>query len=105
MPVSENLRKSSAPMVSLREQSHSFQNMLPLIREFVCITPPSPRKLEAEALAAHLRKAGAAATACATIPEGVRTAMEKAGDDGVVLCFGSLYSIADIRAGLEEITK
>ena len=30
-------------------------------------------------------------------------ALEKAGSDGVVLCFGSLYSIADIRAGLEEV--
>jgi folylpolyglutamate synthase/dihydropteroate synthase len=35
----------------------------------------------------------------------VLTAMEKAGDDGVVLCFGSLYSIGDIRDALEEITK
>ena len=37
MPVSENLRKSLAPMVSLREKSHSFQNMLPLIREQIAL--------------------------------------------------------------------
>ena len=88
-----------------KDYGQMYAPMLPLIREFVCITPPSPRKLEAEELAVHLRKAGATATPCQTIADGVRTAMEKAGKDGVVLCFGSLYSIADIRAGLEEITK
>ena len=68
----------------------------------MCITPPTPRKLEARDLAIHLKKAGAKATACESIPEGVRTAIQKAGDTGVVLCFGSLYSIADIRAALES---
>ena len=77
--------------------------VLPYITEFVCITPPSPRKLESQDLAAHLEKVGAKATPCETIPEGVRTAMEKAGKDGVVLCFGSLYSIADIRTALDNI--
>jgi folylpolyglutamate synthase/dihydropteroate synthase len=44
----------------------------------------------------------AKATACASIPEGVRTAKELAGKEGVVLCFGSLYSIGDIRNALEQ---
>jgi len=88
-----------------KDYGQMYAPMLPLIREFVCITPPSPRKLEAQDLAAHLGKAGAVATACESIAAGVRTALEKAGEDGVVLCFGSLYSIADIRAGLEEATK
>ena len=34
---------------------------------------------------------------------GVTTAIKKAGSDGVVLCFGSLYSIADIHAGLMKL--
>ena len=88
-----------------KDYGQMYQPMLPLIREFVCITPPSPRKLEAEALAEHLRAAGAVATPSRSIAQGVRIALEKAGADGVVLCFGSLYSIADIRAGLEEATK
>ena len=78
-----------------------YKPVLPYIAEFVCITPPTPRKLEAADLARHLREAGAVATPCDTIAAGVRLAIEKAGSDGVVLCFGSLYSIADIRAGLE----
>ena len=80
-----------------------YKPVLPYIGEFVCITPPTPRKLEAADLARHLREAGAVATACDTIEGGVRLAIEKAGSDGVVLCFGSLYSIADIRAGLEKL--
>jgi acetolactate synthase-1/3 small subunit len=47
----------------------------------------------------------AAAEAFDQVAEGVCRAMELAGADGVVLCFGSLYSIADIRAGLEEVLQ
>ena len=86
-----------------KDYGEMYQPVLPLVEEFVCITPPSPRKLEAAALAEHLRAAGATATACDSIPEGVATAVEKAGDDGVVLCFGSLYSIGDIRTALENL--
>ena len=80
-----------------------YKPVLPYIREFVCITPPTPRKLEAVALAQHLQAAGATATPCDTIAEGVGLAIEKAGTEGVVLCFGSLYSIADIKAGLDNL--
>lgn len=80
-----------------------FRPVMPYAEQFVCITPPSPRKLEAPVLAEHLRQAGANALACSSIHEGVRTAMELAGSDGVVLCFGSLYSIGAIREALEEL--
>ena len=40
---------------------------------------------------------------CATIREGVLKAIELAGKDGVVLCFGSLYSIGAIHDGLKEV--
>ena len=71
------------------------------VEEFVCITPPSPRKLEAVELAKHLQSKGAKATPCDTIAEGVRLAVEKAGKDGVVLCFGSLYTIGAIKEALD----
>jgi len=88
-----------------KDYAQMYQPVMPLIREFVCITPPNPRKLDSQLLAQYLKEAGAQATACETVTDGVRLALEKAGDDGVVLCFGSLYTIADIRAGLEEVTK
>ncbi len=86
-----------------KDYADMYRPVMPLVQEFVCITPPNPRKLEAPLLAQYLQEAGARACACGSIPDGVRTAMEKAGKDGVVLCFGSLYSIGAIRDALEEI--
>ena len=83
-----------------KDYGDMYKPMMPLISEFVCITPPNPRKLEATELAEHLRRVGATATPCDSIEEGVRTAIKKAGTDGVVLCFGSLYTIGDIRNAL-----
>ena len=88
-----------------KDYADMYKPVMPYARKFVCITPPSPRKLEAVDLAAHLRVAGADAMACESIDDGVRTAMELAGKDGVVLSFGSLYSIGAIRDALEEATK
>ena len=83
-----------------KDYGEMYKPMMPYIREFVCITPPNPRKLEATELAEHLRRVGATATPCETIAAGVKLATEKAGKDGVVLCFGSLYTIGDIRNAL-----
>ena len=83
-----------------KDYGEMYRPMLPYIREFVCITPPNPRKLDAPELAEHLRRVGATATPCETIEAGVKLAIQKAGADGVVLCFGSLYTIGDIRNAL-----
>ena len=73
-----------------------------LVQEYVCITPPTPRKLEATELAAHLCRTGARAIACDSIEEGVRKAISLAESDGVVLCFGSLYTIGAIREAINR---
>ena len=86
-----------------KDYGDMYKPVMELVSEFVCITPPSPRKLDADKLAEHLEAAGAKATACKTIDEGVALAVKKAAGDGVVLCFGSLYSIADIHAGLMKL--
>ena len=85
-----------------KDYGEMFRPVMGLVEQFVCITPPSPRKLEATELALHLQKAGCIATPCDTIAQGVKKAIELAGTDGMVLCFGSLYSIAEIHAGLAE---
>lgn len=86
-----------------KDYGEMFRPVMGLVEQFVCITPPNPRKLDAEKLAAHLREKGCLATACDTIAAGVAKAIELAGTDGVVLCFGSLYSIADICTALNEL--
>ena len=86
-----------------KDYGEMYRPMMPYIQEFVCITPPNPRKLDAAELAEHLARVGAKATPCESIAQGVKTAVEKAGKDGVVLCFGSLYTIGDIRNALFEV--
>ena len=80
-----------------------YKPVMQYVQEFVCVTPPNPRKLEAAELAKHLQSVGAKATACASIEEGVRTARALAGHDGVVLCFGSLYTIGSIKEALDNL--
>ena len=88
-----------------KDYGDMYKPVMPYIEQFVCVTPPNPRRLMAEELAQHLTKVGATATACETIAEGVRKAIVLAGSDGVVLCFGSLYTIGDIRNALLEEMK
>lgn len=86
-----------------KDYADMYKPVMPLVDRFVCITPPNPRKLEAEQLARHLRQAGAQAQASESILDGVKKAMDLAGEDGVVLCFGSLYSIGGIRDALKDL--
>ena len=86
-----------------KDYADMYKPVMPLVDRFVCITPPNPRKLEAEQLARYLREAGAQAQAGESILDGVKKAMDLAGEDGVVLCFGSLYSIGGIRDALKDL--
>ena len=83
-----------------KDYGEMYRPVMPYISKFVCITPPNDRKLEARELEAHLRAAGADAVAADSITCGVQTAQELAGKEGVVLCFGSLYSIGTIYKAL-----
>ena len=85
-----------------KDYGDMYKPVMPYIEQFVCVTPPNPRRLMAAELAQHLQNVGAKATACDTIPQGVKKAIELAGSDGVVLCFGSLYTIGDIRNALPQ---
>lgn len=86
-----------------KDYGEMFRPVMPLVEQFVCVTPDNPRRLQAHELAEHLQRAGALATACDTIPQGVEKALALAGKEGVILCFGSLYTIGDIKRALESI--
>ena len=79
-----------------KDYSDMFRYLLPYAQEFVTVTPPNPRALTAEALSDYLRSLNVVATPCQTVAEGVLTAIDKAGPDGVVCACGSLYMIGDI---------
>ena len=87
-----------------KDYGDMFRWLLPYAREFVTVTPRNPRSLSAEALSQYITEnLGAKATPCATVAEGVRTAIEKAGPDGVVCACGSLYMIGDIVEALDAL--
>ena len=81
-----------------------YSNVAPYAKEFITVTPGNPRALEAEKLAEYLRQFGKPVTACDSVEDGVRLAVEHAGEDGVVLCYGSLYMIGDIDAALKKLS-
>ena len=80
-----------------KDYNEMYRDMVPFASEIVTMTPPNPRALTAQELKAYLDQFGKPVTACDTIAEGVQMAKAKAGEDGVVLAYGSLYMVGDIE--------
>jgi len=80
-----------------KDYPRMLATVLPLAREFICLTPLSDRALPARELAEYLTAQGAKATAFDDIPGGLRAALAAAGADGAVVAFGSLYLVGAIR--------
>lgn len=74
-----------------------YAGVAPFVREYVTVTPDSPRALPAAELAKYLAGFGKPVTVCGTIEGGVAEAIRRAGPDGVVLAYGSLYMVGPIR--------
>ena len=76
----------------------------PLASAFVCVTPPNPRALDAADLAETIRETcdelGVRATVeiAGDFDGAVSAARRIAGSEGLICAFGSLYSIADVKA-------
>lgn len=71
--------------------------ILPLAREFFCVTPDSDRAMPAGELAEYLKGRGARAVPCQNTREGVARALAAAGPEDVVCACGSLYMIGEVR--------
>ena len=76
--------------------------LLPYGKEFICLTPDSPRALGADELCAYLRAKGASAVSCNTAAEGVRRALEESGGETPVVACGSLYLMGEIREAVKS---
>ncbi len=86
-----------------KDYEEMFRPMLPLVEKFYCITPPCPRALTGEKLAEYLEGKGTKAVAFSSLEETIQEAITEAGTNGAVICFGSLYSIADIQQGFLDL--
>ena len=74
-----------------------YCNIAPFVREFVTVTPDSPRALSAEGLRDYLSQFGRPVFPAGSVEDGVALATQKAGPEGVVLAYGSLYMVGQIR--------
>ena len=79
-----------------------YRDVAPYTASFVAVTPDNPRALSAQELAGYLRSFGKPVSAAASVDEGVRLALAQAGEDGTVLCYGSLYLLGDVIRAVEQ---
>lgn len=80
-----------------KDYTHMYETMAPLVTRFVTVTPDNPRAMAADALKEILTPFGKPVTACPSVPQGVEEALRQAGPQGLVLAFGSLYMVGDVR--------
>ena len=78
--------------------------LLPLAEGFVTVAAHTPRALPAEELAERIRALGGRAQPADGIPEGVRQAVEWAGE-GPVCALGTLYFSGEVRQAFKELSK
>lgn len=74
------------------------RQLCPAAECFVTVTPDSPRALPAEELAERLAELRKPALPCGSIRQGIETAINMAGEDGLVCSVGSLYFAGAVRA-------
>ena len=74
-----------------------FEQIIPLAKGFVTITPDSPRAMTAQDLAAYMEEKGQRAVPCDSTRQGVETVLELASPEDVVCICGSLYMIGEVR--------
>ena len=79
-----------------------YRLMEPYFSAFVTVTPDNPRALPAQELAKMLERFGKPVSACASVEEGVRTAISMASGSDAVVAFGSLYMVGDIRTAARK---
>ena len=88
-----------------------LESILPLGGAFVAVAPPNPRALPAAKLARAIRWTGQDLLGCSAcvkpyeardFDDAVAKACDLAGPEGLVCAFGSLYSIAELRAAMRR---
>ena len=82
-------------------QPEMLGQMAHIARDIVTVTPDTPRALSAAEYAAALNDCGARATAASAMAEGLKMALDLAGEEGVVIAAGSLYFAGALRTELD----
>lgn len=81
-----------------KDYASMYDRTFSLADRFFTVTPPSPRALSAEDLAAWLcARCDKPVEACPSASEAVRRAIAVTPKDGAILAYGSLYLASDVR--------
>ncbi len=86
-----------------KDYARMFQPLLPLVHQFITVTPPNPRALPAQDLANTLQALGAKACAADSPIGGMDLARSLCGTDAI-LAFGSLYMLGELRQHILFLT-
>lgn len=80
-----------------KEHEKMLREMLPYAGEVFTVTPANKRALDGRILAEKIERCHVKAKYCATIEQAVEQAVLSAGTDGVVLAFGSLSYLGEVK--------
>ncbi|MEE3311445.1 MAG: 5-formyltetrahydrofolate cyclo-ligase [Acutalibacteraceae bacterium] len=89
-------------VLSDKDYKAMIGSVLPHAEQFLCVTPDSPRALDALDLRDYLRSLGCSADAYEDIPSAVHAALQTGKP---VLAFGSLYMAGDVRSAYYKERK
>lgn len=79
--------------------------MLPLADRVYTVTPDSERALPAEVLAAEAKKYHSGVQAVEQVDAAVRLALQESEQDDVILAFGSLSYLKEVKEALAELME
>lgn len=85
-----------------------LMQLLPVFEKIYTVTPDNPRALPAEDLAEEIKKQGTDVIAEESVRQAVWDAWEEAterSENTMVIAFGSLYYLREVKSALYEITK
>ncbi len=85
-----------------KDADEMLQAVLPLGKQFFCLTPNNPRALTADALAEKIRALGGDAVVCASAEDGLKRVLQTG---GTVVAFGSLYLAGELRTLFPKVLK
>ncbi len=90
----------------LADKAHEemMEIMLPLAQKVYTVTPEHSRAMDGQALAAEAARYHACVSCCPTVAEAVEKAFSDVGkEDSLILAFGSLYYLSDLREAVGEM--
>ena len=86
-----------------KDYENIIKTLMPLAKEFLTVTPDSPRALPAEVLAEHINDMGSTASSYNSIEEGVKQALAASNKDDIICAVGSLHLIGRARKALGPV--